>query len=88
MQFQKTSLDQNSFQQHDSPQPMKQYKPSRVHSMEDSVCNPDHHDNLMQRQQSDIAELIIIQQKLAMLPAVEVPVFDGDPLAYKSYSSI
>ena len=78
----KKPLDQNGSQQHD---PKKHYSPSRPHSFEDSVQSLGHHDNLKERQQTDIAELIIMQQKLAMLPTMEVPIFGGDLLMYESF---
>ncbi|KAK0150310.1 hypothetical protein N1851_008772 [Merluccius polli] len=37
------------------------------------------------QRQSDIADLIIMQQKLSLLPAREVTVYDGDPLTYHSF---
>lgn len=39
---------------------------------------------IMQRQ-TDLADLLTMQQKLASLPRREVPVFDGDPLAYRPF---
>lgn len=38
----------------------------------------------MQRQ-NEVTELLVKQQSLAQLPQREVPVFSGDPLAYKSF---
>lgn len=37
------------------------------------------------RRQSDVADLIFTQQKLALLPAREITVYDGDPLTYHSF---
>lgn len=37
------------------------------------------------RRQNDIAELIVSQQNLSRLPAREISVFDGNPLAYQSF---
>jgi hypothetical protein len=36
--------------------------------------------------QVNIAELIIMQQKLALLPAREITAFDGDPLNYHVFT--
>ncbi|KAJ8391888.1 hypothetical protein AAFF_G00083590 [Aldrovandia affinis] len=41
--------------------------------------------DLTTRGQRDIADLIIMQQKLALLPAREIAVFNGDPLTYQSF---
>ena len=45
------------------------------------------HDNLtvIIQRQHDIAELIVSQQNLSLLPAREMSVFDGNPLAYQSF---
>ena len=39
---------------------------------------------ILQRQM-DLADLFTVQQRLASLPKREVPVFDGDPLAYRPF---
>ena len=68
-----------------SPQaPMKQSKPSRIRITDELSHSHETHDNLSTviKGQGNLAELIITQQKLALLPAREITAFDGDPLNY------
>ena len=68
-----------------SPQaPIKQSKPSRVRITDELSHSHETHDNLSTviKGQGNLAELIITQQKLALLPAREITAFDGDPLNY------
>lgn len=45
------------------------------------------HDNLgtLVRTQKEIADLVIMQQNLSLLPKRQVPVYDGNPLSYQSF---
>ena len=66
-----------------SPQaPIKQSKPSRIRITDELSHSHETHDNLSTviKGQGNLAELIITQQKLALLPAREITAFDGDPL--------
>lgn len=58
-----------------------------MHCMDISAHSHDTHDNLstVVQRQRDIADLIVMQRKLALLLAREITVFDGDPLTYQSF---
>lgn len=67
----------NSAKQASSPQ-------HRMNDPKTSNVSNDDFSTVVQRQ-NDIAELIIKQQNLSLLPKREVPMFDGDPLSYQSF---
>ena len=52
----------------------------------DAVVNNEHGSmNAVIQRQSDIAKLVVSQQKLSLLPSREISMFDGNPLEYQSF---
>lgn len=58
-----------------------------MHSMDNSAPIHDTHDKLSTviQRSKDIADLVVMLQKIALLPAREITVFDGDLLTYQSF---
>ena len=81
------SLGKNVQSQPSPHTPIKQYKPSRVRVTDQLSHSHETHDNLstVVKGQGNIADLIIMQQKLALLPARDITAFDGDPLQYQVF---
>ena len=48
------------------------------------VLNNDNFLTVIQRQ-NEIADLLVVQQKMTSLPSMEIPVFDGNPLNYQAF---
>ncbi|XP_034086675.1 uncharacterized protein LOC117555808 [Gymnodraco acuticeps] len=83
----KTPLQRTVINLRSPQQPTIQFRPFKTPTMHSSTQRNETHDNLdtvIQRQR-DIADLIIMQQKLTLLPTMEIKVFDGDPLEYQSF---
>ena len=59
-------------------------KPSQSHQQTSSGTTVTNNDTVMQSQKV-IADLLIFQHKQTSLPTREIPVFNGDPLYYKTF---
>lgn len=87
----KVSLSPHSLPPHNPPPPLAPQEETKSKSPKQSYNKGDSADfdssalAQVMRKQNEITEMLVKQQKWSLLPSIEIPIFDGDPLKFRSF---